>query len=138
MSCVDSRERIISFRDIRGSDLEYLESKLGGDEATITSTDAVEILSYLSIQVGFNFNRLTPATIRALYQSISENILCSYMTKEVWLRQCYAVQNGSFQNIDAMESVPLSKFVAMCHIHKEAMDQMNNVNNNENTQTAAS
>ncbi len=138
MSCIDSRERVVSFRDIRGNDLEYLESKLGGDDATITSTDAIEILSYLSTRADLNFNRFTPATIRALYQSISENILCSYMTKETWLRQCYAVQNGSFQNIDAMESVPLSKFVAMCHIHKEAMDQMNNVNNNENTQTAAS
>lgn len=138
VSCIDSREQVVSFRDIRGSDLEYLESKLGGDDATITSTDAIEILSYLSTRADLNFNRFTPATIRALYQSISENILCSYMTKETWLRQCYAVQNGSFQNIDAMESVPLSKFVAMCHIHKEAMDQMNNVNNNENTQTAAS
>ena len=137
MSCIDSRKRSVSFRDIRGNDLEYLESKLGGDDATITSTDAVEILEYLSTTDGFKPTRLTPATIRALYRSVSENILCSYMTKETWLRQCYAVQNGSFQNIDAMESVPLSKFVAMCHIHKEAMDQMNNINNNENTQTPA-
>lgn len=136
VSCIDSRERVISFRDIRGNDLEYLESKLGGDDATITSTDAIEILSLLSVRSGLNFNRFTPATIRALYQSVSEHILCSYMTKETWLRQCYAIQNGSFQNIGAMESVPLSKFVAMCQIHKEAMDQINNLNNNESTQTA--
>lgn len=127
----------MSFRDIRGNDLEYLESKLGGEDATITSSDAIEILEYLSVTDGFKSSRLTPSTIRSLYQSISEHILCSYMTKETWLRQCYAIQNGSFQNLDAMESVPLSKFVAMCQIHKEAMDQMNNVNH-ENTQTTAS
>jgi hypothetical protein len=136
VSCIDSRGRVISFRDIRGNDLEYLESKLGGDDTTITSTDAIDILSLLSVRSGLNFNRFTPAAIRALYQSVSEHILCSYMTKETWLRQCYAIQNGSFQGIDAMESVPLSKFVAMCQIHKEAMDQINNLNNNESTQTA--
>lgn len=138
VSCLDSRKRSVSFRDIRGNDLEYLESKLGGDDSTITSSDAMEILEYLSTTNGFRTSRLTPATIRSLYQSISEHVLCSYMTKETWLRQCYAIQNGSFQNLDAMESVPLSKFVAMCQIHKEAMDQINNINNHENTQTAAS
>jgi hypothetical protein len=137
VACLDSRKRTVSFRDIRGNDLEYLESKLGGDDTSITSSDAVEILEYLSTTEGFKPTRLTPATIRSLYRSVSEHILCSYMTKETWLRQCYAVQNGSFQNLDAMESVPLSKFIAMCQIHKEAMDQMNNINNNENTQTAA-
>lgn len=138
VACIDSKKRAVSFRDICGNDLEYLESKLGGDDTTITSSDAVEILTYLCTDPHTRFLRFTPATIRSLYQSVSEHILCSYMTKETWLRQCYAVQNGSFQNIDAMESVPLSKFVAMCQIHKEAMDQMNSINNNENTQTAAS
>lgn len=138
VSCVDSRKRVVSFRDIRGNDLEYLESKLGSDDATITSTDAMEILKYLCTRSDVCFGRFTPATIRSLYRSVSEHVLCSYMTKETWLRQCYAIQNGSFQSLDSMESVPLSKFIAMCQIHKEAMDQMNNVNNHENTQTSAS
>jgi hypothetical protein len=64
--------------------------------------------------------------------SVQENILKSYMSKEAWLKNCYAIQNGSFQGVKEMEFVPMSKFTAMCMIHKEAMDQMKNENANPN------
>lgn len=117
----------MSFRDITGLDLEHLQSILGDDEEEgITGSQAVEILSLLSTSPGFNFSSLVPRVIRQLYSLISEHILRNYMSKEIWLRQCYGIQNGSFQNLAEMEKVPMSKFVAMCQIHKEAMDSMKN------------
>lgn len=116
--------RSVSFRDITGNDLEYLDTLLGGDEPTLTSRDVINLLGRLSLPPGLNFGRLVPSAIRSLYLSVQTHILKSYMPKEAWLRNCYAVQNGSFANIADMERVPMSKFVAMCQIHKEAMDQM--------------
>lgn len=99
---------------------------LAGDEPTLTSRDVIGLLGRLSIPLGLNFGCLVPGSIRDLYLSVQEHILKSYMPKEAWLRNCYAVQNGSFQSLTDMELVPMSKFVAMCQIHKQAMDQMEN------------
>jgi len=126
VTCIDGRGNQVSFRDITGNDLEYLDTMLAGDEPTLTSRDVIGLLGTLSVRPGINFGGLVPMTIRSLYMSVQENILKSYMSKEAWLKNCYAIQNGSFQNLTNMERVPMSKFVAMCQIHKEAMDQMEN------------
>ncbi len=122
----DGGGRKLVFRDITGNDLEYLDTLLGGDEPSLTSRDVIGLLGVLSVPPGLNFGRLVPSAIRDLYLSVQTHILKSYMPKEAWLRSCYAVQNGSFSNIADMERVPMSKFVAMCQIHKQAMDQMEN------------
>jgi hypothetical protein len=126
VTCIDGRGNQVSFRDITGNDLEYLDTMLAGDEPTLSSRDVIELLGKLSVRPGINFGGLIPLTIRSLYMAVQENILKSYMSKEAWLKNCYAIQNGSFQGISNMEHVPMSKFVAMCQIHKEAMDQMEN------------
>lgn len=133
VTCIDNGGNELSFRDITGNDLEYLDTMLAGDEPTLTSRDVIGLLGTLSVRPRVNFGSLVPLAIRYLYMAVQENILKSYMSKEAWLRNCYAIQNGSFQNLTHMESVPMSKFVAMCQIHKEAMDQMeNNAKGNTN------
>jgi len=117
----------VVFRDIKGTDIEYLDMVLGGEEKTLTSSQVIELLQYLYVgNPNHRIRALTPRTIKRLYSLVSEHILCNYMSKENWLRQCYSIQNGSFQNVFAMERVPMSKFTAMCMIHKEAMDQIKN------------
>lgn len=118
---------MISFRDITGEDLEYLETMFKEDgKTTLTGDQVVDILNLLYAGSGSpSFSSLTPWTIRFLYREVSEHILSSYIPKQSWLKQCYSIQNGSFQNVLDMEKVPMSKFVAMCVIHKEAMDTMN-------------
>lgn len=100
---------------------------LDNEEKTISGKQISDILEYLSVQP-ISAEKLTPRVIKSLYLSISEHILCNYMTKETWLKQCYSIQNGSFQGVRDMEAIPLSKFTAMCLIHKEAMDQIKNEN----------
>ena len=109
-----------------GSDLEYFDTLLGGDNNILTGKNVISILDLLCTDDHVIFGRLTPDCIKSLYEQLQENILCNYMSKEVWLKNCYAIQNGSFQNISSMEEVPMSKYVAMCTIHQEAMDQLNN------------
>lgn len=132
VSCRDGAGRTLEFRDITGNDLEFLDKLLVTDEnedpQPLWSGKVIDLLDMLCITDRVRFGRFTSKTIRALYSSVSEHILTSYMRKEDWLRQCYSIQNGSFQNLADMESVPMSKFVAMCAIHKEAMDQINNSN----------
>jgi len=126
---VDGRGRKLCFRDITGNDLEYLDSLFDTESETITGSDISAILEHLCIRP-LRAAKLTPRTIRSLYHALREHILCNYMSKETWLKQCYSIQNGSFQGVSAMETVPMSKFTAMCMIHKEAMDQIKNENAN--------
>jgi hypothetical protein len=114
------------FRDIIGSDIEFLDGIIGKSEKFLTSDDVIYILERILISPKIPLSYLTPKVLKVLYGCVSEHILCNYVNKETWLRQCYSIQNGSFQNVSEMEQVPMSKFIAMCTIHKEAMDQLNN------------
>ena len=102
ITVVDSKNREISFRDIKGSDLEYLDSVLkGGDDEEpkeIKFDQVVDILSRLCIRE-IDFKDLTQRTIVRIFDHIKEQLLCNYMSKYDWLRQCYAIQNGSFAGI---------------------------------------
>jgi len=71
-----------------------------------------------------NFGQLTRKTIAQLFSCVKENILCNYLPKYKWLQICYGIQNGSFAGVSLMEAVPMTKFVAMAQIHKEAIDSM--------------
>jgi len=126
VTCVDGKGRELSFRDITGDDLEYLDMLFDEDEQPVRNDKVIELLTYLCTGENVSMARLTHYTIHQLFIELKTHILCNYMTKETWLGQCYSIQNGSFQNLAFMESVPMSKFVAMCKIHKEAMDQINN------------
>lgn len=128
VSCIDSNDNKIVFRDIVGSDIELIDSVLE-DKKTLSPESVIKILDTLKVsKEPDRISQLTPRTIRCLYKHVSENILINYLNKESWLRQCYSIQNGSFQNLAEMEKVPMSKFAAMCLIHKEAIDEMSNQN----------
>jgi hypothetical protein len=118
----------ISFRDLTGNDLEFLDSILVRDgelkTAEVTSDEVLSILSLLCVDEKANFGGLVPRSIGILYREVINTLFTNYMTKEIWLRQCYSIQNGSFQNVSDMEKVPMSKFTAMSLIHKQAMDSM--------------
>ena len=114
-----------------GNDLEYLDSLFDTENEMITGSNISSIIEHLCTQP-LQASKLTPRTIRSLYHAIRTHILCNYMSKETWLKQCYSIQNGSFQGVRDMEIVPMSKFTAMCMIHKEAMDQMKNENADPN------
>lgn len=116
----------MSFRDITGKDLEMLDLVMKESENNVRSGYVLDILSTLCTNSDANFNKLTPRAVQALYSELTTHILKNYIPKENWLRQCYSIQNGSFQNLESMEEVPMSKFVAMCQIHQEAIDQINN------------
>lgn len=117
---------------MKGSDLEYFDMIFTKDEEEVIPVQQVtEILSYLCTNKSLDFAYFLPRSIKCLYSEVRQHILCNYMPKETWLRRCYSVQNGSFENLMAMESVPMSKFVVLCEIHKDAMDQIGNTNNNK-------
>lgn len=108
--------------------MEYLDLLLSSSKSSLTSLEVIELLSMVSVDPEIPFGTLVPRAIRGLYSELQKHIFCNYMDKETWLRQCYSIQNGSFQGLRDMERVPMSKFVAMCTIHKQAMDQMQNDN----------
>jgi hypothetical protein len=129
ITCSDRINNSIVFRDMTGNDLEFLERVIAVKEdktMTISSDSIISVLQTLLVSPEIKIESLTPRAIKVLFNSVSENILKSYMAKEDWLKQCYSIQNGSFQNVLAMEKVPMSKFTAMCLIHKEAMDSLSN------------
>jgi len=130
ISVIDQAGRVFIFSDICGSDLELLESILN-PEATekeepisLSMDGIIAILNLLNTQK-FDFIYLPRRIIFKIFSIIKEHILCNYVSKANWLKICYGIQNGSFCNVLAMESVPMSKFMAMHQIHKEAIDNMN-------------
>ncbi len=127
VSCTDKGGNSLIFRDMTGSDLEFFDRVVVN--STINPNSITNILDYLLVSPPIQINSLTPRVIRRVFTLVHENILKNYMDKEDWLRQCYSIQNGSFQNVAEMEKVPMSKFTAMCLIHKEAMDSIKNDTN---------
>lgn len=129
ISVVDSKQREISFRDIKGSDLEYFDSIISPEEKDETKElnldQVVEILSALCTKK-INFKSLPQRIIVQIFHHVKEHLLCNYMSKYDWLRRCYAIQNGSFLGVSTMEEVPMSKFVAMVQIHQDAIEAIRN------------
>lgn len=129
ITCSDRIGNNVIFRDMTGNDLEFLDRVIAVKEdktMVIPSDSIISVLQKLLVSPEIKIESLTPRAIKVLFNSVSENILKSYMGKEDWLKQCYSIQNGSFQNVLDMEKVPMSKFTAMCLIHKEAMDSLGN------------
>lgn len=129
ISVIDGVGRAFIFSDICGSNLELLESILN-PEATekeepisLDLEGIIAILNLLNTQE-FDFICLPRRIIFKIFSVIKEHILCNYVSKTNWLKICYGIQNGSFCNVSAMESVPMSKFMAMYQIHKEAIAAM--------------
>lgn len=123
VSVFDSRSREICFRDIKGSDLEYLDSMFAEENSELSFDQVVELLSTLCTR-DLDFRSLTQRTIMQIFDIVKEHILCNYMTKIDWLRRCYGVQNGSFAGVSDMEQIPLSKFTVMSQIHLEAIENI--------------
>lgn len=132
ISVIDSKSRELRFRDIRGSDLEFLDHVFKYDfedntkQTSLSFDDVCEILNLLMVKPSdFRISRLTRREISSVFESVRENILLNYMPKVIWLKYCYGIQNASFANLEHMESVPMSKFTVMVEIHKEAIAQIN-------------
>lgn len=128
VTITDAKGRKLDFRDITGSDLEYLDRIIGSfeekSEKHLSFDDVISVLTALSVR-DFDFKKLTQRTLSQLFEAIREHILCNYMAKYEWLGQCYSIQNGSFSGLSAMEEVPMTKFIAMIQIHKEAIESIN-------------
>lgn len=130
----DQKGRKINFRDITGEDLEYFDVILDNQgeqdlkeeqQKRVSFEDIQKIIDYLNLD-GVSSGALTQKTIIKVFNCIKEHILCNYMPKYSWLKTCYGIQNGSFMNVLDMEKVPMTKFIAMAQIHKEAVDSMGN------------
>jgi len=126
----DRKGREIKFRDITGEDLEYLDVILGDKDENlkegqkrVSFENIQNIIDYLNLD-GISSGSFTQKTIIKVFNCIRDNILCNYISKYSWLKACYGIQNGSFANVLEMEKVPMTKFIAMTQIHKEAIDSM--------------
>ena len=135
ISVIDPHGRELIFRDIRGSDLEFLDQVFKYDpeedkrgETRLSFNDVCDILNKFLVEPsGFDVNKLTKPTVHKVFTIVRDNILCNYIPKVNWLKCCYGIQNSSFVNLEQMESVPMSKFVVMAEIHKEAVDQTSEI-----------
>jgi hypothetical protein len=124
----DSKSRRLSFRDISGKDLEFLESCMTGSsedgENKLTFEGLISILNFLNLQ-NLNFTFFPKRITLQIFNCVKEHILCNYITKYNWLGYCYAIQNGSFVGVSEMEKVPMTKFIAMIQVHKDAIEAIN-------------
>jgi len=129
----DNSGKKLNFRDITGNDLEFIESLFigaGDDDTsdgpkTLSFDGIISLVSLLNIDE-INIKCLTNRAIYGLFLAIKENILCNFMPKINWLKTCYSIQNGSFSGVSEMEKVPMTKFVAMAQVHREAVENIGN------------
>lgn len=134
ISIVDSKGKVLKFRDLRGYDLEFLDHVFKYDpvtkknDASLTFEDVRKILELLVVGSPSKIGRLTRPAISLIFDAVRDHILCNYLPKVVWLKYCYGLQNSSFANLEQMEAVPMSKFTVMAEIHKEAIESISNNN----------
>jgi hypothetical protein len=126
ISVIDSKNSELSFRDLKGSDLEFIDFVLkseedGSRENELNLDQIVGILSILCVK-NVDFKSLPIRTIYEIFSEIKKHILCNYIPKYDWLKQCYSIQNGSFAEVSVMEEVPMSKFIAMIQIHNATVE----------------
>jgi hypothetical protein len=128
ISVIDGKNNSLTFRDITGKTLEYLETLLSESpdgQRRLTHEGVVNILNLLCVD-NIDFIYLPRRITLGIFDLVRDEILCNFMPKYEWLRSCYAIQNGSFANVSNMEEVPMTKFVAMLQVHEEAIKSINN------------
>ena len=123
ISIVDRRGNKLSFRDITGKDLEFLEKYIDGEES-LTIDGVIDILKRINLSK-IGIEKLTPRVIKEVFEIVGQEILCNFITKFKWLEVCYALQNNSFVAIDYFESQPMTKVMAMIQVHENAIAEMN-------------
>lgn len=128
ISIIDAKNNSLTFKDITGKTLEYLETLLSESsdgQRKLTYEGVINILSLLCVD-NVNFIYLPRRITLGIFNLVRDEILCNFMPKYEWLKNCYAIQNGSFANISNMEEVPMTKFVAMLQIHEETIKSISN------------
>ena len=123
ISIVDRKGNKLSFRDITGKDLEFLEKYIDGEES-LTIDGVIDILKRINLSK-IGIEKLTPRVIKEVFEIVGQEILCNFITKFKWLEVCYALQNNSFVAIDYFESQPMTKVMAMIQVHENAIAEMN-------------
>lgn len=123
ISIVDRRGNKLSFRDITGKDLEFLEKYID-EEESLTIDGVIDILKRINLSK-IGIEKLTPRVIKEVFEIVGQEILCNFITKFKWLEVCYALQNNSFVAIDYFESQPMTKVMAMIQVHENAIAEMN-------------
>lgn len=139
VSAIDRSGNELIFRDICGSDLEFLDHVFNYDSEgpsvkniMLDQQQALDILSLLRVHPkGYNLSLLTNRNIERVFSIVREEILVNYIPKVSWLKHCYGIQDGSFVNLKSMEEVPMSKFSAMVEIHQEALKNLKNPPQND-------
>jgi len=123
ISIVDRKGNKLSFRDITGKDLEFLEKYID-EEESLTIDGVIDILKRINLSK-IGIEKLTPRVIKEVFEIVGQEILCNFITKFKWLEVCYALQNNSFVAIDYFESQPMTKVMAMIQVHENAIAEMN-------------
>lgn len=104
------------FRDIRGSDLEFLDRFFTNTEySSITLEDIVCVLQKICVNK-IPLRKVWKRDILKIWGIIKEEILVNYTDKLTFLRIVCAIQHGRF--IGLMEDVPISKLIAMVRIYQ--------------------
>jgi len=79
----------------------------------------------------YDLGRLTHKTLSGVFTAVNDEILINYMPKVNWLKFCYGIQDGSFSNLKNMEEIPMSKFVVLVDIHRQALKELDPKQNND-------
>jgi len=122
ISIKDRTGKSLSFRDITGNDLEYLE-RYFDKEGALSADDIINILEHINVS-GVPIKRLTPRVIKEVFEIVAKEIFCNFIPKFKWLEICYALQNNSFVALGFFESQPMTKVMAMIQVHQNAIAEM--------------
>lgn len=122
ISVIDRNNNHLSFRDITGKDLEFLE-RFFEKNKKLEINEAIEILERINLSK-IRIKKLTPRVISEIFEIALKEILCNFMTKFQLLEVCYALQNNSFVAIEFFESQPMTKIMAMIQVHQNAIAEI--------------
>ena len=128
----------IKLRDIRGSDLAYIDwIRKEEDRRHLSSLSfAIDFLSnFLETNPGVydlrNTNplkKMPQKTVKTIFDVYLEKVLRVPMSRDKWLESIYYLNSNSFTNIREYENIPMTEFLQMITIHNEYMERVDRAN----------
>ena len=128
----------IKLRDIRGSDLAYLDwVRTEVSEEYLNSIQfIIEFLSLFlvpnpevyDLRVTNPLKKLPPNTVKTVFNVFLEKVVRKPMSRDSWLETVYYINGNNYCNLKSYEMIPMTEFLQMISIHNAYMEKLERAN----------
>ena len=115
----------LKFRDVQGRDLTYTDYvfNMYSEEYRSSLNFVLEFLTHFCVSNSDILLEMAPYHLVNIFQIFMEKVLRGLPSREAWMNNVYYLNGGSFCNLSAYESIPMTEILEMINIHKARIDR---------------